>query len=163
MLGGATLLGQSIGFAPHRLAGDIYGVATAAFFGGYMLAVRAARKHVAAGRLAFLATSISAGCLLVVALVLEGNFLPRSAGGLAALVALALVSQVGGQGLLTVALGTLPATFSSLVIFLEAIAAAGLAWLLLDEPLGLAQVCGGVLILLGIWIARPRTAPPIGP
>lgn len=162
MLGGAALLGESLGFAPHRLVGDIYGLATAVFFGSYMLAVRAARRHVGAGRLAFLSTCISAACLLLVALVAEGNLLPQSAGGLAALVALALVSQVGGQGLLTVALGTLPATFSSLVIFLEAIAAAGLAWLLLDEPLGLAQIGGGVLILLGIWIARPRAAA-IGP
>jgi drug/metabolite transporter (DMT)-like permease len=162
MLGGATLLGESFGFAPHRLAGDIYGLATAIFFGAYMLAVRAARRHTGAGRLAFLATAISAACLLPVALATEGNLLPQSAGGFAALLALALVSQVGGQGLLGVALGILPATFSSLVIFLEAIAAAGLAWLLLGEPLGLAQLCGGVLILLGIWIARPRGAA-IGP
>jgi drug/metabolite transporter (DMT)-like permease len=162
MLGGATLLGESFGFAPHRLAGDIYGLATAIFFGAYMLAVRAARRHTGAGRLAFLATSISAACLLPVALAAEGSLLPQSAGGFAALLALALVSQVGGQGLLSVALGTLPATFSSLVIFLEAIAAAGLAWLLLGEPLGIAQLCGGVLILLGIWIARPRGAA-IGP
>ena len=162
MLGGATLLGESFGFAPHRLIGDIYGLATAIFFGAYMLAVRAARRHTGAGRLAFLATSISAACLLPVALAAEGNLLPQSAGGFAALLALALVSQVGGQGLLSVALGILPATFSSLVIFLEAIAAAGLAWLLLGEPLCLAQLCGGVLILLGIWVARPRGAP-IGP
>ena len=162
MLGGATLLGESFGFAPHRLAGDIYGLATAIFFGAYMLAVRAARRHIGAGRLAFLATAISAACLLPVALAVDGNLLPQSAGGFAALLALALVSQVGGQGLLSVALGILPATFSSLVIFLEAIAAAGLAWLLLGEPLGLAQLCGGVLILLGIWIARPRGAT-IGP
>ena len=52
------------------------------------------------------------------------------------LVALALVSQVGGQGLLAVALGTLPATFSSLVIFLEAIAAAAFGWVVLGEALG---------------------------
>jgi drug/metabolite transporter (DMT)-like permease len=163
LLGGGALVGQSFGFAPHRLVGDIYGLATALFFGCYMLAMRAARGHVSAGRLAFLSTSISAACLFVVALALEKDLLPRSAAGLAALVALALVSQVGGQGLLAVALGTLPATFSSLVIFLEAIAAAGLAWILLGEPLGPVQFLGGVLILLGIWIARPRAAPMIGP
>jgi drug/metabolite transporter (DMT)-like permease len=89
MLGGATLLGESFGFAPHRLAGDIYGLATAIFFGAYMLAVRAARRNTGAGRLAFLATSISAACLLPVALAADGNFLPQSAGGFAALLALA--------------------------------------------------------------------------
>ena len=61
------------------------------------------------------------------------------------LLALAIISQVGGQGLMAVALGTLPATFSALVIFLEAIAAASFGWLLLNEPLGLWQALGGVL------------------
>jgi len=67
-----------------------------------------------------------------------------------------VISQVGGQGLVAVALGTLPATFSSLVIFLEAIAAASFGWLLLGEALGIAQALGGVLILIGIAVARPR-------
>jgi drug/metabolite transporter (DMT)-like permease len=73
------------------------------------------------------------------------------------LLALAIISQVGGQGLMAVALGTLPATFSALVIFLEAIAAATFGWLLLNEPVGLLQALGGVLILFGIWVARPRS------
>ena len=97
-------------------------------------------------------------CLLVIAFAFEPRILPQSAGGLAALLALALISQVGGQGLVAVALGTLPATFSALVIFLEAIAAASFGWLLLNEPLGILQALGGVLILFGIWVARPRAA-----
>jgi drug/metabolite transporter (DMT)-like permease len=72
------------------------------------------------------------------------------------LLALALISQVGGHGLMAIALGTLPATFSALVIFLEAIAAASFGWLLLNEPLGILQALGGLLILFGIWVARPR-------
>ncbi len=66
------------------------------------------------------------------------------------------VSHVGGQGLFTFAVGTLPATFSSLVIFIEAIAAALLGWWLLGEPVGALQAAGGVLILFGIFLARPR-------
>jgi drug/metabolite transporter (DMT)-like permease len=159
ILGGAALLGQSYSFAPQRLAGDLYGVTTALFFAAYMLAVRAARFRHGAAALSLIATTITSACLLVVALFVEPRLLPRSAQGAATLVALALVSQVGGQGLLAVALGTLPATFSSLVIFLEAIAAAAFGWALLDEPLGPWQVLGGLLILLGIWIARPRTQP----
>ena len=51
---------------------------------------------------------------------------------------------------------SLPAVFSSLVIFLEAIAAAAFAWLLLGEAVAPVQVLGGVVIIIGIWIARPR-------
>ena len=72
------------------------------------------------------------------------------------LLALAMISQVAGQGLLAFALGTLPAPFSSLVIFLEAVAAALFAWILLHEALEPMQWLGGVLILGGIWFARPR-------
>ena len=158
LLRGAALLGQSYGFAPERLAGDLAGVVTAVFFGSYVLAVRAARRRHGAGALIFSSTCMTAACLLVVALLLEPRLLPQSANGLAALIALAVVSQVGGQGLVAIALGALPATFSSLVIFLEAIAAAAFGWLILGETLGPPQLLGGVLILLGIWLARPRAS-----
>jgi drug/metabolite transporter (DMT)-like permease len=69
---------------------------------------------------------------------------------------MAWISHAGGQGLLVFSLGRLPAVFSSLVIFLEALAAALFGWALLAEPLSLPQALGGALILLGIWIARPR-------
>jgi len=160
LAGGVALVGESYGFVPQRLAGDVFGLATAAFFGAYVLAVRGARARHGAATLMFASTAITAASLFVIAALFEPQLLPRSFGGLAALVALAVVSQVGGQGLLSVALGTLPATFSSLVIFLEAIAAAAFGWVLLGEALGVAQALGGLFILLGIWIARPRAVSP---
>ena len=156
MLGGAALIGQSWGFAPHRLIGDLYGVITAIFFGSYLLTIRSARAALGAGQLAFVSTAITTAILFVIAWALEPRLIPQSANGMLILLALALVSQVGGQGLLAVALGTLPATFSSLVIFLEAIAAAALAWAVLGEALGALQMLGGLLILAGIYLARPR-------
>jgi drug/metabolite transporter (DMT)-like permease len=156
MVGGVALVGQSYGFAPQRLMGDLFGVATAFFFGAYVLAVRAARKSHGAAELMFVSSAITSACLFVIAFIFEPRILPQSMPGAAALLALALISQVGGQGLVAVALGTLAATFSSLVIFLEAIAAAAFGWLLLNEPLGVVQALGGVLILFGIWVARPR-------
>jgi drug/metabolite transporter (DMT)-like permease len=158
LLGGFALVGESYGFAPHRLIGDLYGVATALFFGAYVLAVRAARARHGAAEVMFVSTAVTAACLFVIAFAFEPRILPQSAQGVSALLALALISQVGGQGLVAVALGTLPATFSSLVIFLEAVAAASLGWLLLNEPLGIVQALGGVLILFGIYLARPRFA-----
>jgi drug/metabolite transporter (DMT)-like permease len=160
LIGGAALIGESYGFAPHRQWGDIYGLVTSVFFGGYVLAVRHARSRHGAGRLIFLSSAVTAACLLVVALALEPRLLPQSAGGAAALLGLAVISHAGGQGLVALALGSLPATFSSLVIFLEAIAAAVFGWLILGEALGMVQFMGGALILLGIWVARPRSVRP---
>lgn len=162
LLGGAALIGQSYSFAPERLIGDGYALVTSVFFGLYMLAVSNARTRlkIGAGSLAFISAAITAACMLTVALLLETDFLPRSREGWLTLFSLAIVSQVLGQGLLAVALGRLPATFSSLVIFLEAVGAAALGWLVLSEKLGPLQALGGALILLGIWVARPRTKAP---
>jgi drug/metabolite transporter (DMT)-like permease len=103
-----------------------------------------------------LTSLITAALLLVIALTLEDRIAPPSTTGLLALIALTLVSHVGGQGFLTYALGHLPAAFSSLVIFLEAVVAAILGWLVFGEPVSALQAAGGVLILTGIFAARPR-------
>jgi drug/metabolite transporter (DMT)-like permease len=160
LIGGVALIGQSYGYAPERLVGDMFGVVTAVFFGSYVLSVRWGRQHHAAGRLLFLSTMVTVPCLFVIAWLMEPRLLPHSAGGVGALLALALIAHIGGQGLASIALGTLPATFSSLVIFIEAIAAALLGWLVFGEALGLLQTLGGVLILAGILAARPRSGDP---
>jgi drug/metabolite transporter (DMT)-like permease len=156
ILGGGALLAQSLQMKTGGAPGDIFGLVTGVFFGLYFLAVRAARNGNSAARVTFEATIITAALLLAVALGAEHQLLPQSLRGLAVLVALAWVSHAGGQGLLAVALGRLPAAFSSLVIFLEAIAAACFAWLILGEPVTLVQAAGGLAILLGIYVARPR-------
>jgi drug/metabolite transporter (DMT)-like permease len=162
LIGGAALIGQSYSFAPERLIGDGYALVTSLFFGLYMLAVSNARTRlkIGAGSLAFMSAAVTCAILFVIAMLLETNFMPRTLNGWLTLLSLAIVSQVIGQGLLAVALGRLPATFSSLVIFLEAVGAAALGWLVLNESLGTLQLFGGILILLGIWVARPRTVAP---
>jgi drug/metabolite transporter (DMT)-like permease len=154
--GGGALLTQSLSLATGRATGDLYGLLTGVFFGLYFLAVQAAREDASAARVTFEASTITAALLFVVALVLERRILPSSVQGVAVLIALAWISHAGGQGLLAVALGRLPAAFSSLVIFLEAIAAACFAWVLLGEPVTLIQGAGGLAILAGIYVARPR-------
>ena len=156
LTGGAALLAQSFEIKPAGAVGDLFGIATGVFFGLYFLAVQAARKTISAARLTFEATVVTAAILFVVALVAERSMLPHTLRGLAALLAMAWISHSGGQGLLSIALGRLPAAFSSLVIFLEAIAAAGFGWLILAEPVSAIQGIGGLAILLGIYVARPR-------
>ncbi len=70
------------------------------------------------------------------------------------LAALALVSQIGGQGLITFALARLPAAYSSVTLLAQPVMAAVFAWVLLQEALGLWQAVGGCVALLGIYLAR---------
>jgi len=156
LVGATVLVGTSYSMVPGRLEGDLFGLVTSLFFGIYFLAVRVARRSAPSGVVMFRSTVYTALALGVVALALEDRFLPQTLAGIAAILALAIVTHVGGQGLLAFALGHLSAAFSSLVIFLEAVAAAAFGWIFLQEPLTLPQIAGGLAILAGIWVARPR-------
>lgn len=160
LVGGAALIGQTLQVAPGRLVGDLEGLGTAFFFGLYFLFVERARAAgYGAARVTFIVSLVTTALLACAVAAFETRpLLPSTATGLAMLLVLALVSHAAGQGLLSLALGRLPVAFSSLVIFLEAIAAAGLAWAILGEALTPPQLMGGALILAGIWIARPRAA-----
>ena len=161
LLGGAALIGQSLEVDPARIRGDVFGIATAVFFALYFVFVERARAVTGAARVTFESGVVTAAVLFVVALAFDSRVLPQTWQGIAALCGMAFISQAGGQGLLAVALGRLPAVFSSLVIFLEAVAAALFGWIILGEALTLAQTLGGLLILLGIWVARPKPEAPL--
>jgi drug/metabolite transporter (DMT)-like permease len=154
--GAAALIGGTWSLAPAQLDGDFYGVITSFFFGAYFLAVRRARRIYGAGQTMFLSSLVTALILLIEAVLIEQANWPATTAGVGALLALALVSQAGGQGLLAFALGHLPAAFSALVIFLEAVAAAGFGWLILGEAIGPIQLLGAIAIFAGISVARPR-------
>ncbi len=156
IVGTMLLIGGTYSIAPERLLGDIYGILTSVFFGLYFLCIRVGRRTHTAGALTFVSTCITAAVLFLVVLVSGQSLVPATITGIMALLALGFISHAGGQGLLSVALGSLSATFSSLVIFVEALAAAVLGWLLFDEHLTIVQFAGAILILLGIWIARPK-------
>ncbi|MFI5412146.1 DMT family transporter [Kaistia sp. UC242_56] len=156
LLGATFLIGMSWRIRPEHLDGDLYGVITSFFFGCYFLAVRVARRRSSAGKITFLSTLVTSIILLAVALATEPRILPDSVESAASLAGLAFISHAGGQGMLAFALGHLPAAFSALVIFLEAVAAALAGWLFLGEAVSMAQAIGGALILAGIFIARPQ-------
>jgi len=156
LAGALALIGASYSARPDHVMGDLMGVATSIFFGLYFLAVRVARRRSGTARIIFLSSLLTGAILLAVALVFEGRILPASSGGVGAILGLAFVSHTGGQGFLAYALGFLPASFSSLVIFIEALAAALFGWVFLDEAVSLAQALGGVLIMAGIAVASPR-------
>lgn len=156
VMGASLLVGSSAAFVPDNVFGDVCGLITACFFGTYFLSVSYARRRMSAAQVMFYPALVSAGFLFMAALLLDDRILPQSWDGIYALLALAIISQIGGQGFAAYALGHLPAVFSSLVLFFEVVAAALLAWMIFSEPLSVWQLGGGTLILAGIYAARPR-------
>jgi len=154
LVGVLLLMQASFGRSPRELVGDVVALGAAVALAGYMLAVRSLRTRHSTARIMM---SSSTACALALApvMLLSGETLwPASASGMLTLCALALLCHVGGQGLIAYSLSRLPAAFSSLALLIEPLVAAILAWVLLGEALGAAQVAGGAAILAGIAIAR---------
>ena len=79
---------------------------------------------------------------------------------LAWLLALALGPTIGASVAYAAGVRTVPVSVASLIATLEPVLAALLAYLILGETLGAGQIAGGALILLAVWILRPRSVGP---
>jgi len=161
LAGGALLVGVSLTQTLEHLAGDAFGVATAVFYGAYQLSVKCLRHRFSTATT--LAWSGLAACpvLWAAALAAHEVLVPQTRTGWLVLVALALTAQLGGQGLIAYASAHLSASFLSVALLVQPVAAAGFAWVLLHERMGPAQVLGGLVVLLGIGMAgwARRAAP----
>lgn len=162
-LGGAAMLaGSSYQSAPGHLTGDFYGIVTALFFSGYLLMVKRLRRTLSAAAIMAWSGIVTAAVLSFLNLAIGDTWIPVTLAGWAVLVALAVLSHAAGQGLIAHALARLPASFSAVALLSEPLFAAAIAWIVLNEAVTPLQGAGGVVILIGIIIARPREAPTSG-
>ncbi len=161
LAGVATLAVQRTGAAampPNRLLGGIFALMAASFFATYLLLIANVRRNTSTGTIMFTTTLVSAVAMFPFALALSPSMLSGSLNGWLILVALAVVSHAGGQGLMTFALAHLPTSFSSMMGLMQTAVAAVVAWIVLSEPLTLMMLASGAAILAGIWICRKATA-----
>jgi drug/metabolite transporter (DMT)-like permease len=159
LAGVALLVQSSLRFSSTGLLGDAFGVVTAMFYAGYILAVKGLRdRGETTLHLMAVTSTITAIFLLPAALASGDAMLPASAFGWAMLVGLALISHAAGQGLIAYALAHLPAAFSSVSLLFQPVMAALFAWALLAEALVPLQLAGGLIVLAGIYLARRGSA-----
>jgi len=152
--GGGILMGDSFQIGGEHLFGDVLGVVTGLFFGSYILTVGRLRNRFSTAAIMFYSTLVTAAVLVPVTFLSGESWVATTLYGWFILFGLAWFTHVGGQGALAFALAHLPAAFSSVAVLLEAVAAAGLAWLILDEALGSMQILGALIVIGGIMIAR---------
>jgi drug/metabolite transporter (DMT)-like permease len=130
-------------------------------YAGYLWGVKAARASVRLSPVMFWTAALGAAWLLPVALLTEDVVLPFSLQGLMALLGLAFMSQVAGQGLIAWSLAHLPAGFSSVTLLINPVATAYIAWLILGETLSPLQIGAGAVVMAGIYLARPARAASV--
>jgi drug/metabolite transporter (DMT)-like permease len=164
LAGSCLLVASSFTISMQTVWGDVLGMITALFYAGYQLTVSRQRRGASTIELMWWSTLACAVFLLPVTLATGEAFWPQSARGWAVLLGMALISQVAGQGLIAWAMAHLPASFSSVSLLVQPVAAAIFAWVLLAEPFGALQALGGAVVLAGIVICRMatiRTAPSV--
>ena len=155
--GVALLLGGVATFARAKLFGDFLGLAAGAAYGGYLLVVSRFRYKMPTS-LVMGVTTLSCACFLLPATLAMGESLvPRTGTGWATLLALALLTHAGGQGLLVFAMKYFPAFTSSVTLLLQPLVAACGAWILFNETLGPRQMLGGAVVLFGILLCHRAT------
>jgi len=150
--------GDGGGLSGGHWVGDLSAVIGAVFYAGYMLALGSARGRFDTMRVMLWNTATAALSILPVALVMESAILPSTLRGWEILLALALISHVGGQALIIYALAFLPMSFSSLTLLLQPVVASLLGIVVLGELLGPLGWAGGGIVLTGILIARRSRA-----
>jgi drug/metabolite transporter (DMT)-like permease len=161
LAGTAILMGEGLGLHRERLAGDAISVLAAAFYAGYLLLVSHLRRHDhSAMQILSWSSATVAVVLLPIAWLAGETILPQSLYGWGVLAGLAMLSHVGGQGLITYSMATLPASFSAVGLLIQPLAAAVLAWMLLHERFGAQQAVAGAVILGGILLCRLASRAP---
>lgn len=160
-----ALLGMVVILGPGNVAGlrvgrgEILAVVASFFYAAYMLTTQEARRR--CDTLTFTAFSVFASTAVLLALAaLRGDTLSGfSARTWLAFLGAGLISHLGGWLAINFALGHTRASVVSVSLLGQPVVTALAAWPLLGEPLGPAQIAGGVLILAGVFIVNyPRAA-----
>lgn len=151
MAGAVLLVGQGARFGGEHLLGDGLGVVAGLCYAGYILAAAYLRNGRGSAVINLWTCVVGAPILLVAALVAGQDILPPSGRDLSLMIALGVVSQALGQGLIVWGLAYLPSSFSSVALMVAPVAAAGFAWLLLDEAMSALQLLAMGIVLAGVY------------
>lgn len=157
--GSALLMGQSYELAPAYLAGDLLSLLAGVFYTFYVILMQRVRGELAAWTTLGLASAATLPILLGSALALGEAVVPQN---WTPLIALALSSQVVGQGLLIWALPRFSPLVIGLTLLVQPAIAALAGWLMFGERLGAIDVIGGLMVgaaLVLIRLPNRRAAP----
>jgi drug/metabolite transporter (DMT)-like permease len=152
-VGAALLMGRSFELSPRNLAGDLLCLLAGAFYTAYLVLMSRARSGMGQWPVLAWSTVMSALPLLLMALAIGERLVPHN---WAPLVALALLSQIVGQGLMIYTVGRIPPLLFGLTLLLQPMISALVGWIAYGETLGLADWAGAVLIGLAlVMVSQP--------
>ena len=150
-VGAAMLMGSSAELSARNLHGDLLAAFAGILYTGYLIAVERARGSLPPLPLLFLASAFGAVMLLPLSLAMGEQVIPDHWGYA---LALALGSQVLGQGLLVYALGALPPLVIGLTLLTQPAVSALVGWLVYGERFTMLDWAGAIAIGAALVLVR---------
>ena len=151
VLGAAVLMGRSLEIGKATLLGDLFCLAAGLLYAGYIILLQKPRASL--GNWALVAWSSVAGLpvLLAIALLLGEPFWPQTWWPV---IALAMFSQIVGQGLLIFALRHFSSLVFGLALLTQPAISVAAGWLAFGETLAPLDFLGMGLVAAGLALAR---------
>ncbi len=150
-VGAALLMGRSYQLDPQNLLGDLMCLVAGILYAGYFILMARARTTMAPLPALGLSSAMASLPLLIAAVILGERVLPSA---WTPLLALALLSQVIGQGLMIYALGKFSPLVIGLALLTQPVVAATVGWLAYGEALGTADLVGAILVAIALVLVR---------
>lgn len=138
--------------ATFSIRGEGFAILSSVFYAGYFIFSQRSRKHFSV--LSYLLiSSIAAMAILLIIISSTSETIFGYTGKTYLLFLLAgVISQFGGYYCINYALGEIPASIVSALLILQPVLTALLADRFVGEPIGLGQLLGGGLVLVGVYI-----------
>jgi drug/metabolite transporter (DMT)-like permease len=154
--GMVAIVGTDVIRHPVLGVGDAMAVGGAIAYAVYLLYLQRSRRDMDALTFSALSGVVASVTLLLICLGIGTPLRGFSTESWAALIALALVTQVVGHMCVAYSLGRIPASVASVVLLGQAPITVILAVPVLHERVTAAQLVGGVLVLTGIAVVNLR-------
>lgn len=136
--------------------GDFLAFLSMSCYGIFLSLVYGLRKRYDTLTLMSFASLGSIAILLGVGIPMEGFSLPKDWHTWGTLIAISLFGQVLGQGCFGYIMGKLSTQASSLILLFTPAIAGVMGYFILKEKLGIYEILGMVVIILGVYIAKMR-------
>lgn len=149
--GTVLLLGRSAELSQQTLIGDLLCLAAGIFYTGYLIVIMKVRDELPSWSLLAWSTMATAPPLLLIAVGLGEQIMPVN---WTPVIALAVVSQMIGQGLMVYVLGKVSPLLFGLALLTQPVISAALGWWRYGETLGPVDAIGAALIAAALVMVR---------
>jgi drug/metabolite transporter (DMT)-like permease len=154
---GALLLSRGARSADAgALQGDLLALAAAMMVGLFVLLTKIARRTESAMNVLFWSTVAMLVVSAAASAVKQERLIPLDWTWLIVPFFLAVIAHGLGQGLIVAGVGRAPAAVAGVLLLVQPVASALVAWPLFGEALTPIQLAGATLILAGVWLAGRR-------